>query len=70
MTIARGSLVPKDDKFIMTQKVMRTSMIHATRPLAANLRPRHQTPLSTAPSMSVHAHAGHTRPQMGRHLAH
>jgi hypothetical protein len=46
------------------------SRIHVTRPLVANLRPHHQTPLSTALPMSVHAHASHIRLQMGRHLAH
>lgn len=62
-------MVPRD-KFIVVQKEMRASIVHVTTPPAANLRPRHQTPLSTAPPMSVHAHASHTGPQTGRYLAH
>ncbi|SRR5216684_1783080 len=42
--------------------------VHVTIPLAANLQPHHQTPLSTALPTSVHAHVNHKHPQTGRHL--
>ena len=42
---------------------MRMSRIHVARPLAANLRLRRQTRLSTAPPMSVRAYASDKPPQ-------
>ena len=49
---------------------MRASTIHVTGPLAANPRPRHRTPFSTVPPMSVRAHASYTPPRTGRPRAH